>query len=76
LVHFHVIIRLDHANDRALAPGVDVSAQAVCEAIATAARRTRVTADAGDGGVLELRLGEQLHTRILTRRRGWPRPGS
>jgi hypothetical protein len=65
LVHFHAIIRLDHAKDRAKAPGLDVSARTLCDAIATAARRAHLTADTGQGGVLEVRFGEQLHTRVL-----------
>jgi len=65
LVHFHAIIRLDHATDRALAPGLRVSADELAAAIRKAAGRTTVQAHAGGGDVLELGLGEQLHVRIL-----------
>jgi hypothetical protein len=44
---------------------VSVSAEALCDAIATAARRAHLSADDGQGGVLEVRFGEQLHTRVL-----------
>ena len=65
LVHFHAIIRLDHPEDRGKAPGLRVSADEPAAAIQTAARPTSVQGHAGGGEVLELRLGEQLHTRIL-----------
>jgi hypothetical protein len=64
LVHFHVIMRLDGAQDRAMAPGVSVTPGELCDAIREAAGRSSLTGDAGDGTV-ELRFGEQLHTRIL-----------
>jgi hypothetical protein len=65
LVHFHAIIRLDGAEDRALAPGLQVTAQELCDAIAEAAKRVRLQGHGGGGDVLELRFGEQLHTRVL-----------
>ena len=65
LVHFHAIIRLDGAQDRALAPGVTVSADELAAAIAEAAGRTSLVSEAGNGETVELRFGEQLHTRIL-----------
>jgi len=65
LVHFHAIIRLDGAEDRALAPGVDVSPEELCDAIRQAAGRARLDGDAGDGETVELRFGEQLHIRVL-----------
>jgi hypothetical protein len=65
LVHFHAIIRLDAATDRALAPGLQVSAEELRDAIRQAAGRVRVQGHAGGGDVLELRVGKQLHTRIL-----------
>jgi len=65
LVHFHVAVRLDGAEDRALAPGVVVSPEELCEAIREAAAGARLDGDAGDGETVELRFGEQLHTRVL-----------
>jgi len=65
LVHFHAIIRLDAAEDRALPPGLQVSADELCTAIRQAAARTRLQGHGGDGDVLEVRFGDQLHTRIL-----------
>jgi len=66
LVHFHAIIRLDHAADRALAPGIQVSADELSDAIHKAARRVRVHGHAGDGELLdELGFGEQLHTFVV-----------
>jgi hypothetical protein len=65
LVHFHVIVRLDGAQDRAAAPGVNVSPAELCDAIGEAAARSSLTGDAGDGHEVELRFGEQLHTRVL-----------
>jgi hypothetical protein len=65
LVHFHAIIRLDHPDDRALPPGLQVTADELAAAIREAAERTSVQAHAGGGEVLELRLGEQIHTRVL-----------
>ena len=65
LVHFHAIIRLDGAENRALAPGIDVSPEELCDAIRRAAGRARLNADVGDSGSVELRFGRQLHTRVL-----------
>jgi hypothetical protein len=65
LVHFHVAVRLDDAEDRAMAPGVAVSPEELCAAIREAAGRARLDGDAGDGETVELRFGEQLHTRVL-----------
>jgi hypothetical protein len=65
LVHMHAIIRLDAATDRALAPELQVTADDLCDAIRQAAGRARLQGHAGDGDVLELRFGEQLHTRVL-----------
>jgi hypothetical protein len=65
LVHFHAIIRLDHATDRAKAPGLRVTADQLAAAITKAARRTTVQGHGGGGEVLELCLGEQLHVEIL-----------
>jgi hypothetical protein len=65
LVHFHAIIRLDGAEDRAAAPSVDVSPEELCDAIREAAGRARLDDDIGDGGSVELRFGERLHTRVL-----------
>jgi len=65
LVHFHAIIRLDGAEDRATAPGVAVSPEELCDAIRQAAGRARLDGDAGDGKTIEICFGEQLHTRVL-----------
>ncbi|MGI9098167.1 MAG: replication initiator [Solirubrobacteraceae bacterium] len=65
LVHFHAIIRLDGAPDRATAPGVTVSAADLCDAIRHAASRARLDGDAGDGETTAICFGEQLHTRVL-----------
>jgi hypothetical protein len=65
LVHFHAIIRLDGAQDRATAPGVTVSPEELCVAIREAAGRARLNGDAGDGETVDIRFGEQLHTRVL-----------
>jgi len=65
LVHFHAIIRLDGAEDRATAPGVQVSPQELCDAIRHAASRARLDGDAGNGQTTDIRFGEQLHTRVL-----------
>jgi hypothetical protein len=65
LVHFHAIIRLDGAEDRATAPGVAVSADELCDAIRQAAGRARFGGDVGDGETTAIRFGEQLHTRVL-----------
>jgi hypothetical protein len=64
LVHFHVAVRLDGAEDRAMAPGVAVSPEELCAAIREAAGRVRLDGDAGHGETVELRFGEQLHTRV------------
>jgi hypothetical protein len=66
LVHFHAIVRLDGAEDRATAPGVAVSSEELCDAIRQAAGRARLEGDAGDGQTTDIRFGEQLHTRILS----------
>jgi hypothetical protein len=65
LVHFHAIVRLDGAKDRATAPGVAVSPEELCDAIRQAAGRASLDGDAGDGQTTDVRFGEQLHTRIL-----------
>jgi hypothetical protein len=64
-VHFHAIIRLDGAQDRATAPGVIVSADELCDAIRHAAGRARFDGDAGNGETTAIFFGEQLHTRVL-----------
>jgi hypothetical protein len=66
LVHFHAVIRLDGAQDRAAAPGVTVSPEELCDAIRQAAGRARLHGDAGDGETTDIRFGEQLHTRVLS----------
>jgi hypothetical protein len=65
LVHFHAIIRLDGAEDRATAPGVTVSPEELCSAIREAAASAHLDGDAGDGQTTDIRFGEQLHTRVL-----------
>jgi hypothetical protein len=65
LVHFHAIMRLDGAKDRATAPGVAVSPDELCDAIREAAGRARLDGDAGNGETIDIRFGEQLHTRVL-----------
>jgi hypothetical protein len=65
LVHFHAIIRLDGAEDRATAPGVQVSSEELCDAIRHAAGRAHLDGDAGNGQTTEIRFGDQLHTRVL-----------
>jgi hypothetical protein len=67
LVHFHAIVRLDGAEDRAMPPGVAVSADELAAAIREAASRATLTGDAGDGDQVQLRFGEQVDTRVLTR---------
>jgi hypothetical protein len=67
LVHFHAIVRLDGAEDRAMPPGVAVSADELAAAIREAAARATLTGDAGDGDQVQLRFGEQVHTRVLAR---------
>jgi hypothetical protein len=66
LVHFHAIIRLDHPDDRAKGPGLRITADELAAAIHTAAKRTSVQGHGGGGDVLELRLGEQIHTKVLS----------
>jgi len=66
LVHFHAILRLDGAEDRASAPGVAVSSEELCDAIREAAGRAGLDGDAGAGETIDMRFGEQLHTRVLT----------
>ena len=65
LVHFHAIVRLDGAEDRATAPGMLVSPAGLCDAIRKAAGRANLDGDAGDGETIDVRFGEQLHTRVL-----------
>jgi len=65
LVHFHAIVRLDGAQDRATAPGVTISPEELCAAIREAAASARLDGDAGDGQTTDIRFGEQLHTRVL-----------
>ncbi|MGH2941185.1 MAG: replication initiator [Solirubrobacteraceae bacterium] len=65
LVHFHAIVRVDGAKDRATAPGAAVSPEKLCEAIREAAASARLDGDAGDGQTVDIRFGEQLHTRVL-----------
>jgi hypothetical protein len=65
LVHFHAIVRLDGAEDRAAAPGVDVSPAELCDAIRQAAASAGLDGDAGNGKTIAIHFGEQLHTRIL-----------
>jgi hypothetical protein len=66
LAHYHVIVRLDGAADRADAPGVTVTPAELCDAIREASARSSLTGDAGDGDTIHVRFGEQLDTRILT----------
>jgi hypothetical protein len=65
LVHFHAIVRLDGAKNRAAAPRVAVSPEELCDAIRKAAHRARLDGDAGAGQTTDIRFGEQLHTRVL-----------
>jgi hypothetical protein len=65
LVHFHAVVRLDGAQDRATAPGAAVTPQELCDTIREAACRARLDGDAGDGQTTDMRFGEQLHTRVL-----------
>jgi hypothetical protein len=65
LVHFHAIVRLDGAEDRATAPGVAVSCEELCVAIRRAAGRAQLQGDGGDGETINVCFGEQLHTRVL-----------
>ena len=55
LVHFHAIVRLDGTEDRATAPGVQVSPQELCDAIRQAAGRAHIQGDAGDGETIAIR---------------------
>jgi hypothetical protein len=66
LVHFHVVVRLDGAEDRAMPPGVPVSPGELCAAIRKAAVGVCLDGDAGDGETVKLRFGEQLDTHALT----------
>jgi hypothetical protein len=65
LVHYHAVIRLDGAADRASAPGRQVSPRELCAAVHTAAGRAHLHGDAGDGQSVEVRFGDQLDTRVL-----------
>jgi hypothetical protein len=65
LVHFHAIIRLDGADDRAALPGVAVTPQELCDAIRQAADNARLDGDTGNSDTIDIRFGEQLHTRVL-----------
>ena|SRR5215218_2763646 len=65
LVHFHAIIRLDDPDDRALAPRLSITADELAAAIDEAARRVCFHGHAGGGDVVELRFGEQVHTRVV-----------
>jgi hypothetical protein len=64
-VHFHAIVRLDGAEDRATAPGIQVSPHELCDAIREAAGRARLDGDVGNGQTTDIRFGEQLHARVL-----------
>jgi hypothetical protein len=66
VLHFHAIVRLDSAEDRAAAPGLAVSPEELCDAIREAAASARLDGDAGDGQSTDIRFGKQLHTRVLT----------
>jgi hypothetical protein len=57
LVHFHVVVRLDGAEDRATGPGVAVSAGELCAAIRKAAAGVRLDGDAGDGETIRRATG-------------------
>jgi hypothetical protein len=65
LVHFHAIIRLDHPEDRALSPSLTITANELAAAIAQAGRRASYNGDVGNGEIVQLRFGEQLHTKLL-----------
>ncbi len=65
LVHFHAIIRLDGADDRASAPKGQVSPGELCDAIRQAAGRAHLTGHAGNGDTIDVRFGKQLDTRVL-----------
>jgi hypothetical protein len=65
LVHFHAIVRLDGAEDRAVAPEVSVTPAELCAAIRQAAASAGLDGDAGNGKMIAIHFGEQLHTRIL-----------
>jgi hypothetical protein len=65
LVHFHAIIRLDDAEDRAMAPGVAITGDELAAAIGEASRRASFNGHAGGGDVVEVRFGERVHTRVL-----------
>jgi replication initiator protein RepSA len=65
LMHFHAIVRLDSAEDRAATPSIDVSPEQLCEAIRQAAGSARLDGHAGNGDTIAIHFGEKLHTRIL-----------
>jgi len=67
LVHFHAIIRLDGAEDRAAPPGIDVTPEELCNAIRQAATGARLDGDTANSDPIDIRFGEQLQTRILAR---------
>jgi hypothetical protein len=67
LVHFHAIIHLDGAEDRAATPGIDVTPEELCDAIRQAAAHASLDGHAGNSDTIDIRFGEQLHTRILAR---------
>jgi hypothetical protein len=43
-----------------------ISPEELCDAIREAAGRAHLEGDAGDGETIEMRFGEQVHTRVLT----------
>jgi hypothetical protein len=65
LVHFHAIVRLDDPQDRALPAGVEISSDELVAAIGVAAGRASFNGHVGDGDVVELGFGEQLHARVV-----------
>jgi hypothetical protein len=65
LVHFHAIIRLDDPEDRALPPGVQITADQLVAAVGKAARRALFNGDVGGGQTVEMRFGKQLHVRVV-----------
>ena len=77
LVHFHAIVRLDGAKDRATAPGVAGSPEELCDAIREAAGRARLRGDAhtprpvrdsaGDGETTDVRLSGAADDRELAK---------
>jgi len=58
LVHFHAIIRLDGAEDRPAAPGIDVSPEELCDAIRQAAAGARLDGDTDNGDTIDIRFGK------------------